>query len=99
MDNNVTLDDLIRPFGELFKQYLTNPIFKNNIDFLMKVPIQEKDIQNMMKVMDIIDDNYNYELSDKIAKKPWIPTILDKEETIKAIFSPTPPPQELLPNW
>ncbi|MBR1729429.1 MAG: DUF1792 domain-containing protein [Selenomonadaceae bacterium] len=29
----------------MFKAYVTNPVFRNNIDLLMKVPIQEKDLQ------------------------------------------------------
>ena len=42
MKQEITLDDVISQFGELFKEYLTNPIFRNNMNLLMQTSIQEK---------------------------------------------------------
>ena len=86
--DNLMVDSLLKQFNDFFKQYLTNPVFRSNIDFLMRVPIQAKDTQNMLKVIDIIDEKYDYELSDKLSKKPWIPNILDKEASFKLINTP-----------
>lgn len=94
--DNLMVDSLLKQFNDFFKQYLTNPVFRNNIDFLMRVPIQAKDTQNMLKVIDIIDEKYDYELSDKLSKKPWIPNILDKEASFNLINTP---PTEFLPAW
>ena len=86
--DNLMVDSLLKQFNDFFKQYLTNPVFRNNIDFLMRVPIQAKDTQNMLKVIDIIDEKYDYELSDKLSKKPWVPNILDKEASFNLINTP-----------
>lgn len=94
---NLAIDDLLKQFSDFFKQYLTNPVFRNNINFLMNVPIQEKDIQNMLKTIDIIDEKYDYQLSDKLSKRPWIPNILSKDETLELLLPP--PLEELLPLW
>ena len=91
MNKEMSLDEMIRQFGELFKAYLTNPTFRNNINLLMKVPIQEKDERNMLQTFHMVADEYLYALTDPAVKKPWKPNILTSDETKDLIFSATPP--------
>ena len=81
----MTLDEITKSFGELFKQYLTNPIFRQNIEFLTRVPIQEKDIQNVLKILQMVEDKYYYELEPY--EVPWKPEILDIMSSIDLLIA------------
>ena len=79
-DNSVASSEKQTP-EDVFSQLLENPIFKNNMDLLMKISIQEKDIQNVMQTLDLVDDRYYYELMDTKPRKPKIldvPSGIDK---------------------
>ena len=69
---------------ELFRQCLANPIFRKNIEYLMNVPIQEKDAQNIMKTLDFVADKYFYEMRDE---QPWRPKILDVPTCIDELLA------------
>ena len=69
---------------ELFRQCLANPTFRKNIELLMRVPIQEKDAQNIMTTLDFVADKYFYELRDE---QPWRPKILDVPKCIDELLS------------
>jgi len=73
-----------QPQEDIFSKLLTNPIFKNNIDLLTKIPIQEKDAQNILQTLGFVEDKYYYELMDT---RPFKPKILDVSSGIKKLIS------------
>ena len=83
-NENVTLDEIFRQCSKIFEQYLTNPIFRNNMNLLMQIPIQEKDVQNAMQILQMVENKYYYELVD--SKTPWKPQILDVSSAIKEVL-------------
>lgn len=69
---------------ELFRQYLDSPIFRNNIEYLMKVPIQENNAQTILNTLNLVNDKYFYELMDV---RPWKPKILDVDSGIDELLA------------
>ena len=73
-----------RTTENLFNNLLANPIFKNNIKLLMTVPIQEKDAQNILQTLTLVEDKYYYELMDTT---PFKPKILDVPSGIEELIA------------
>ena len=80
---------MMAQMGEFFKQYLANPVFRQNLDLLMRVSIQQKDKQNALQILDMVEEKYQYELRN--LAETWKPNILNAEESLDVILNSSQP--------
>ena len=54
---------------------------------LSQIPIHEKDVQNALQILKLVEDKYRYELTDEKFQKTWKPEILDVTTTIDNLLT------------
>lgn len=80
----ITPPPQVEASNDFFRQLLASPVFKSNMELLAKVSIQEKDTQNALQTLNLVEDKYYYELLDE---RPWKPRILDVPSGIEELIA------------
>ena len=83
--NNLTIDDLTNDLGELLKQYLTNPVFKHNLQVLMETTLEHREYWTKHDTMKMAEDMYYYRLKDD--ERPPQPRVLNSQDSCNLMMT------------